>query len=84
MVRRVPLRQRFRGALSQQSGDGNPLGAHLVERELVGAGTRDDDEIDAGGQEIGPGPEALTAQPFDAISPNGVPHLAPDDQSQPR
>jgi hypothetical protein len=84
MVRRVALRQRFRGALPQQPGDGNPLGAYLGERELVSAGTGDDDEIDAGGQEIGPRSEALAAQPLDAISPHGVPDLAPDHQSQPR
>ena len=84
MVRCVALRQRFRGALPQQPRDGEPFGAHLSEREFVSARTGDDDEIDAGGQEIGPGPEALPAQPLDAVSPYGAADLARDHQSQPR
>lgn len=84
MIRRVALRQRFRGSLPQEARDREPFGVHLREREFVGAGPSDDDEIDTGRQEVGPGSKALAAEALDAIPLHGAPDLARDDQAQAR
>ena len=68
MMRRANARQGLLGAFSQETLDGEPFGAHFHQAELMGAGSRDDDEIDAMGEEPWPGPETLPAEALDPVA----------------
>ena len=52
------------------------------EAELVRARPCDDDEIDPGGQEVGPSPEALAAEPLHAVAQDGGADLARHDHPE--
>jgi hypothetical protein len=72
MMRVALLRQRFRSALPKKALDARPFGPHPSQVEPGGAGTSDHNEVDPVGDQAGPRSEALSAEPLDAISPNGV------------
>src|ERR1022692_2298028 len=73
MMRRANARQGLLDAFSQETLNGEPFGAHFHQAELMGAGSRDDDEIDAMGQEPWPGPETLPAEALDPVALHGAP-----------
>jgi hypothetical protein len=82
MVRPGGTRQHFRSKRSQTALDPEPLGLHLAEVELIGTLPSNDDEIDALRYERTARPEALTAEPFDAISGDCYPNLARHDEPE--
>jgi hypothetical protein len=84
MMRGPAPRQRFRGTLAQEPLDRPPLGPDFFQLERVCARSGDHDQVDAWRHEVGPRSEAFAAQAFDAVPPDGVPHLAPDDEPQTR
>jgi hypothetical protein len=86
MIRVALLRQgeRFGGPLLEAQLGGEPLRSHLRETEPIGALPGDDDEIDTGGEELGPEPEALTTQPFDPVAPHGRPDPTADHEPESR
>lgn len=84
MMRASRLRQRFRGAFLKQGCDRSPLGTHLIQLELVRPVASNDDEIHPGRKQLGPGPEALAAEPLHAVAPHCRAELAGDDDAQPR
>jgi hypothetical protein len=49
---------------------------HLAQDELSRTFATDHDEVDPVGDEVGPQPEALTAEAFDAITDNCIADLA--------
>ena len=61
-----------------------PFGADFREPELVRAGARDDDEIDAVRQKLGPRAETLAAHALDPVSLDGVADLARGHDAEPR
>ncbi len=84
MMRAGPPRQRFRSALFEEADHPEPLGAHLREVELRRPRARDDDEVDATGEQVGVGPKALTAYALHPVSLHGAANPATHDQPEPR
>lgn len=76
-VRRGTLSRQGLGCpTAEQSLDGRPLCAHLVEHELVRPLPRHDNEINPTRQQIRPQPETFPAKSPDSISKDGIPCLA--------
>jgi hypothetical protein len=84
MMRAGPPRQRFRGALPEEPLHPEPLGADALEVEIRRTRPGDDDEVDPRGQQVRVGTEALSAEPFHAISLHGAADPATHDEPQPR
>ncbi|HLK37429.1 MAG TPA: hypothetical protein VKU41_11805 [Polyangiaceae bacterium] len=84
MMRLAPSRQRFRGAFAQQAGHVLPFPPDVLDRQPVGAGPSDHDEVGPPGQEIGPRAKTLTAEPLDAVSLHGAADFPGHDHAQPR
>jgi hypothetical protein len=84
MMRVGRPRQRFRGALPEKPLDPEPLGANTLEVELGRPSARNDDEVDPLREQVRVGPEALTAEPFHAVSLHGAANSPPHDQAEPR
>jgi hypothetical protein len=61
-----------------------PFFANQCRAELVGARTGNDDEVDARGEQIGPRPEAFSADALDSIAPDSGADLAADHEPHPR
>jgi hypothetical protein len=76
------LRQHLGSAFLQEPLDGAPLRPDLVQTEHVGTFASDHDEIHAFGQEAGPCPEALAAEPLGPVAPDGGTHFPPHDEAE--
>ena len=75
-------RQGLLGVFAKARLSPSPLRSHVAEPEQMRPLPGDDDQVGAGRKEVGPEPEALAAQPFDAVA-NGRPaQLARDDDSE--
>ena len=78
------LRQRFSREPPQARDRARPLRPNLVQIQRVRALARDDDEIDAGREEVAPEPEALPAEALGPVAGHGVAHSPRRDDAEAR
>lgn len=84
MVRVWHSRQRLGSAPLEPRLHALPLASHVRKRQLVRPSLGHDDQIDPHGEKLGAQTKTFSAEPFHAISLNGISDLAGHDEPEPR